>query len=196
MKFDSKYKDYLTPKETASYLKVSTETVRQWANNGLLKAETTLGGHRRFSVGEVERFSATIKNSAQVNNKHPRVLIVDDDKQFVRLMEEILKTFSEKIEVDKAFDGFEAGHKVDIFKPTIVLLDLVMPNLNGIEVCRYLKNNELTSNIRIIATTWHNSEMNTINFKNAGAEAVLSKPFDHDELKDLILGDERSSLSG
>lgn len=187
MKSDKKSKGYLTPKETASYLKVSTETVRQWAKTGQLHAETTLGGHRRFNIEEVKRFVSTIQGQSNHNN-HPRVLIVDDDKQYVKFVEELLKTFSNDIAIDKAFDGFEAGHKVDIFKPTIVLLDLVMPNINGIEVCRYLKQNESTKDIRIIATTGFTSDINVSNFMNAGAEAVLAKPFDHEELRVIVLG--------
>ena len=187
MKSDKKSKGYLTPKETASYLKVSTETVRQWAKTGQLHAETTLGGHRRFNIEEVKQFVSTIQGQSNHNN-HPRVLIVDDDKQYVKFVEELLKTFSDDIAIDKAFDGFEAGHKVDIFKPTIVLLDLVMPNINGIEVCRYLKQNESTKDIRIIATTGFTSDINVSNFMNAGAEAVLAKPFDHEELRVIVLG--------
>jgi len=185
---NAKVKNYLTPKDTAAYLKVSTETVRQWAKSGLLKAETTLGGHRRFCIEEVERFADYLQDKRK-NNSEIRVLIVDDDQQYVRYVEELLKTFSEEIKIDKAFDGFEAGHKVDSFKPNIVLLDLIMPSINGIEVCRYLKNNDVTKHIRIIATTGYASDINTQNFLNAGAELVLEKPFDVLLLQNLILGE-------
>lgn len=187
MKRDNKAKGYLTPKETAAFLKVSTETVRQWAKTGQLHAETTLGGHRRFNIEDVEKLAENLAKKSK-NKNSLKILIVDDNKQHVMYLEELLVTFSDEIETDKAYDGFEAGHKVDMFKPDIVLLDLVMPNINGIEVCRYLSNNSTTSHIRIIATTGFASDINVANFMNAGAEAVLGKPLDHDELKDLILG--------
>ncbi len=136
MKNKSKVRGYLTPKETAEYLKVSTETVRQWAKTGLLNAETTLGGHRRFSRDEV------LQKREQTKKDNLRILIVDDDQQYVRFVEELVTGFGDHISTDRAFDGFEAGHKIDIFKPDIVLLDLVMPSINGIEVCRYLKQNK------------------------------------------------------
>ena len=183
-KFNTKH--YLTPREAADHLKVSTETVRQWSKTGQLKAETTLGGHRRFSIEEVKRFSDTLRTRGK-NTFHPRVLIVDDDKQYVRYVQELLKTFSDSIVVDSAFDGFEAGHKVDIFKPSIILLDLIMPNINGIEVCRYLKSNDQTKSIRVIATTGFTSDLNIHNFISAGAEAVLDKPLDEPLLKELIM---------
>ncbi len=186
-------KNYLTPKETADYLKVSTETIRQWAKTGQLRAETTLGGHRRFNIEEVKRFAAKLQSRGDAV-RSPRVLIVDDDRQFVRFAEELLSTFSEEIKIACAFDGFEAGHKVDTFKPSIILLDLVMPNINGIEVCRYLKSNPQTKDIRILATTGFTSANNIQNFKNAGAEVVLEKPLNVSLLENLVMSD--SALSG
>jgi len=179
-------KNYLTPRETADYLKVSTETIRQWAKTGQLKAETTLGGHRRFNIEEVKRFAAKLQTKGSIN-RSPRILIVDDDKQFVGFVEELLRTFSDDIIIACAFDGFEAGHKVDIFKPSIIILDLVMPNINGLEVCRYLKSNCHTKDIRIIATTGFTSEATIQNFINAGAEAVLAKPLNVSLLEELVM---------
>ncbi|MGD8886295.1 MAG: response regulator, partial [Gammaproteobacteria bacterium] len=171
MNSKSKTRAYLTPKEAAEFLKVSTETVRQWAKTGLLNAETTLGGHRRFSKEEVSRFAKALQKREKTKTDNLRVLIVDDDQQYVRFVEELVSGFADHIITEKAFDGFEAGHKIDIFRPDIVLLDLVMPSINGIEVCRYLKQNKKTRHIRIIATTGFTSDLNVQNFLNAGAEA-------------------------
>jgi len=182
-------KTYLTPKKAAAYLKVSTETVRQWAKSGQLPAETTLGGHRRFNIEDVERFAATLQGKPG-EAKQSKVLIVDDNEQYVGFVEELLKTFSEELIIGKAFDGLEAVEKLEAFKPDIILLDLVMPNIEQIvEVCHNLKSNEATKHIRIIAITGFTSNVNSSvsNLMKAGAEAVLAKPFDHNVLKDLIL---------
>lgn len=187
MKTTPKERGYLTPKETAEYLKVSTETVRQWAKTGFLKAETTLGGHRRFNRDEVSRFAVALKTRETIKKNNLRVLIVDDDQQYVRFVEELVGGFADYVVTEKAFDGFEAGHKIDVFKPDVILLDLVMPSINGIEVCRYLKQNKHTKHIRIIATTGFTSDLNVQNFLNAGAEAVLDKPLDEGLLKQLVL---------
>lgn len=188
-------KTYLTPKKAAAYLKVSTETVRQWAKTGRLPAETTLGGHRRFNIEDVERFAATLQGKSG-ESQETRVLIVDDNEQYVGFVEELLKTFSEEIVIEKAFDGMEAVEQLEAFKPNIILLDLVMPNIEHIvEVCHNLKNNDATKDIRIIAITGFTSNVDSSvqNLIKAGAEAVLAKPFDHNVLKDLIL---RSTSSG
>lgn len=187
-------KTYLTPKKAAAYLKVSTETVRQWAKSGQLPAETTLGGHRRFNIDDVEQFAASLLNKSG-ETKPIRVLIVDDNEQYVGFVEELLKTFSDEIVTGTAFDGLEAVDKLDAFKPDIILLDLVMPNIEKIvEVCHSLKENEDTKNIRIIAITGFTSNVNNsvANLMKAGAEAVLAKPFDHSVLKDLIIRSEAS----
>lgn len=181
-------KSYLTPKKAAAYLKVSTETVRQWAKTGKLPAETTLGGHRRFNLEDVERFAATLQNKSE--DRINRILIVDDNRQYVNFLEELLKTFSTDIVISKAFDGLEAVELVKTFRPTIILLDLVMPNINQIvEVCHDLKSNENTRDIRIIAITGFTSNVDSsvANLIKAGAEAVLTKPFEHNVLKELIL---------
>lgn len=181
-------KKYLTPKEAASYLNVSTESIRNWTKAGKLKAVTTLGGHRRFYLEDIEKFidsCANGKESSRINN-HPRVLVVDDNQQFVKTIEDYLMLTYENISFDKANDGFEAGHKVSLFKPTIIFLDLVMPNINGIEVCRYIKSNKETKSIRVIAMTGFISDTTRNEFKAAGAEVVLAKPFDFDILGELI----------
>jgi len=185
-------KSYLTPKKAAAYLKVSTETVRQWAKTGQLPAETTLGGHRRFNLEDVERFASTLQGKSG-EAKQTRVLIVDDNEQYVGFVEELLKTFSEELVIGKAFDGIEAVDNLNAFKPELILLDLVMPNIDQIvEVCHNLKHNEATRHIRIIAITGFTSNVNSSvsNLMKAGAEAVLAKPFDHSVLKDLILRSE------
>lgn len=178
-------KKYLTPKEAAAYLNVSTESIRNWTKAGKLKAVTTLGGHRRFYQEDIEKFIASCAKEIP-NRNNPRVLVVDDNQQFVKTIEDYLAITFDNIAFDKANDGFEAGHKVNLFKPTIIFLDLVMPNINGIEVCRYIKNNRETKSIRVIAMTGFLSETTKKEFETAGAETVLAKPFDFDILGDII----------
>jgi len=188
-----KTKKYLTPKEAAALLNVSTESIRNWTKAGKLKAVTTLGGHRRFLLDEINRFSASITNK-HIYKTIPRVMVVDDDEQYVRALEEYFKTCHEGIEFEKAFDGFEAGHKVNVFNPSIIFLDFLMPNLNGIEVCRYLKNTISTKHIRIVGMTGLNPDSISKEFKAAGAESLLAKPFDFKLLDDIIYSKANQSI--
>lgn len=187
-------KKYLTPKEAAAYLNVSTESIRNWTKAGKLNAVTTLGGHRRFYQEDIDKFIATYsKEIPKVNQT--RILVVDDNQQFVRTIEDYLKLSNEDIAFEKAYDGFEAGHKVTLFKPSIIFLDLVMPNINGIEVCRYIKKNEETRHIRVIAMTGFISETTMKDFMDAGAERVLAKPFDYEIFEDLIYSNNTKNIS-
>lgn len=177
-------KPYLTPSETAKLLMVSPITVRAWAQKGLLPSETTPGGHRRFLRESVEQFANQSKALPPRNDL--RILIVDDDKQVAGFLLEWLSGIEEPFIVDIAANGFEAGRKVHIFEPDIILLDLMMPELDGFAVCRQIKADPDTSDIRVIAMTGHPSPENERSILEAGAEICLAKPLDTKLLLGLL----------
>lgn len=171
-----KNKPYLTPNEVAQWMMVSPVTVRGWAQKGLLQAEVTPGGHRRFRSEEVERFA---RQWNPVGNKGPlKVLIVDDDRAVVGFLKELLEDGEQQTVVETAYDGFEAGRKVHTFLPDIVLLDLMMPGITGVEVCRQIKQIPGPANVRIIAMSGFFSPENEAELLAAGAECCFSKPLD------------------
>ena len=176
-------KTYYTPNEVADLFMVSPITVREWAKKGLLKAELTPGGHRRFLVPEVKKFAHQRDLTLQDRqDARRRILIVDDDPHFCRCLTEHFLYFQDSIITEMAFDGFSAGQLIPKFRPHIVLLDLMMAGIDGFEVCRKLKNDPETKYIRVIAMSGFASPENAQNVKDAGAECCLSKPIDIDEL--------------
>lgn len=180
----NKSKPYLSPSEAAKLLMVSPITVRAWAQKGLLPSETTLGGHRRFLRESVEQFAKQCKTLSKRNDL--RILIVDDDKQVAGFLVEWLSGLDEPFTVSSAADGFEAGGKVHNFGPDIILLDLMMPKLDGFTVCRQIKEDPETHNIRIIAMTGYPSLENEQRILEAGAEICISKPLDTKFLLGLL----------
>jgi excisionase family DNA binding protein len=177
-------KSYLTPNQVAELLMVSPTAVRQWAEKGDLNALTTPGGHRRFLPGEVERFARERGVTLNlVDAGAIRVLIVDDDEQLSRYLVDLLSGFKEQVVTEIAIDGFAAGFKVREFDPHVVLLDLMMPGIDGFEVCRQLKS---ISTARVIAMTGYHTKENVKRIIEAGAEECLTKPFDLDILMGLI----------
>ncbi len=180
-------KPYLTPSEAAKLLMVSPITVRAWAQKGLLPSETTLGGHRRFLRESVEQFAKQCKTAPLRNDL--RVLVVDDDKQLVGFLVEWLTGLDEPFIVSSAADGFEAGSKVYSFEPDIILLDLMMPKLDGFEICRRIKADPDISDIRVIAMTGQPSPENVQRILEAGAEICISKPLDTQFLLGLLKAD-------
>lgn len=169
-------KPYLTPNEVAAWMMVSPITVRGWAQKGLLQAEVTPGGHRRFRRDEVERFA---RQWNPAGNKGPmRILIADDDPAVVGFLKEWLEDERFNTRVETAFDGFEAGLKVHSFVPDVVLLDVMMPGLKGTEVCRQIKQMPGNADLRVIGLTGHLSPDTERALLDAGAECCLTKPVD------------------
>ncbi len=185
MNRNSHIRAYMTPNEVAELLRVSPVTIRQWAQKNWIKATTTAGGHRRFLRQDVEEFAR--QRGIELSSDGPlRVLVVDDNRSFARYLADLLASQTLEIETETAHDGFDAGRKVLQFDPNIVLLDLKMPGMDGFSVCRQLKDDEVTSQIRIIAMTGYYTPENEAKILQAGAEACLAKPFDKAVLFDLM----------
>ncbi len=181
-------KTYLSPAEVAELLRVATVTVRMWAKKGMLMADTTPGGHRRYRYQEIKRFAAQHGISLQTGSEAElRVLIVDDDELWRELLAEILQgADGDDVITEWAADGFEAGRKVGIFKPHVILLDLMLPGVDGVEVCQMIKNDPETQSIRVIGVTGFLSKENEARMLSAGAECCLSKPIDREALLDAV----------
>lgn len=171
-------KDYLTPAEVAEWLMVSPITVRQWADKGWLAALTTPGGHRRFARDAVEIFARERRLRFNRPASAARILVVDDDTQLAGYLHELLHTSLENCAVEIARNGFEAGQKVQTFRPGLILLDLMMPGMDGFEVCVHLRTTPATQNIRIIAMTGFATAEYTSRIIAAGAESCFTKPLD------------------
>ncbi len=179
-----KNKPYLTPNEVAQWMMVSPVTVRGWAQRGMLQAEVTPGGHRRFRREEVERFA---RQSNPAGKRGPlRVLIVDDDRSVVGFLKELLEGAGDPVTVEVAYDGFEAGSKVHAFMPDVVLLDYMMPGMKGSEVCQRILAIPGLAHVRVIAMSGFLSPQYEAELLAAGAECCLTKPIDTTRLLALL----------
>lgn len=187
MQSKQKVKAYLTPNDVAEMLMVSPVTVRQWAQKGALAALATPGGHRRFLRHDVERFARRHGISLQPQGgNNLRILIVDDDKPLAGYLVELLAHHDGSVITEVAHDGFDAGTKVQTFHPHIMLLDLMMPGLDGFEVCRRLRDDPTTKAVHVIAMTGYYTPDNVQRILNGGADACLPKPIPKDALLEAI----------
>lgn len=176
-------KEWLTPNEVAELLLVSPVTVRQWAQKGKLEARTTAGGHRRFSMDAVRKFAIEEGMAARLKDKVSRsILVVDDDDHLNRFLVELFRSRDGGALVESASNGFEAGSKVHQVMPDVVLLDIMMPGMDGFQVCEKLKADVDTMHIQVIAMSGYHSDENEQRVIKAGADKFLKKPFTNREV--------------
>ena len=171
---------YLTPTAVAQMLLVSPVTVRQWAQKGMLPATTTAGGHRRFARADVEQFAA--ERNMVLAEQATSVLVVDDDQQLNSYLVALLQVSVEGIEVYSAADGFAAGRMVAQHRPSVVVLDIMMPGMDGVQVCRSIKDDIHSAHAHVVAMTGHYTTTLEERVLAAGASVLLKKPFDSNEL--------------
>src|SRR5690348_12305185 len=105
-----------------------------------------------------------------------RVLVVDDILSNVKLLE--AKLSAEYFEVATAYNGVEALTKVDEHDPDIVLLDVMMPGMDGFEVCRRIKHNPKTAHLPVVMVTALDQPADRVAGLEAGADDFLTKPVD------------------
>jgi DNA-binding response OmpR family regulator len=110
-----------------------------------------------------------------------RVLVVDDDPSIVRIIEEMLGR-EERFEVRTASTGYDAGMMTREFRPNIVLLDYMLPDVNGNVVCERIKSDSDLADTRIIIISGVVRQEEIDNLLEAGADAFIPKPFKVEEL--------------
>src|ERR1700754_1088750 len=103
-----------------------------------------------------------------------RVLVVDDILSNVKLLE--AKLTAEYFEVVSAFNGMDGLARIDEAMPDIVLLDVMMPGMDGFEVCRRIKSNPRTAHIPVIMVTALDQPSDRVTGLDAGADDFLTKP--------------------
>lgn len=134
----------------------------------------------RLNLTESE-VEARISKLADTRTK---ILIVDDELDTLLPLRRALEM--DNFNVIEAQDGVEALEKVRVEIPDLVLLDLMLPRLNGFEVCQRLKQEEATSSIPIIMLTAKSESSDKVEGIEIGADDYVTKPFDLEELKARI----------
>lgn len=182
-------KDVLTVFKASQYCNVSPQTIINWIELGYIKAYKTVGGHRRISLADLVAFMQ--KQGIPVPKEEPtggkkKILVVDDDPIIVETIVQALEEDEFDYEVISASDGFEAGLQVNHFAPNLLILDIMMPDIKGYEVCKKIKENSETRNTKIIVLSAYLDEEKFKKMKEHGADACFSKPFPLPQLKEEV----------
>jgi excisionase family DNA binding protein len=181
--------DTLTVFTASKYCSVSSKTIINWVEAGHIKAYKTVGGHRRIRRDDLEAFMAKqgipIPEETETNGRK-RILVVDDDPIIVETIVQALEEDEFDYEVISASDGFEAGLQVNHFHPHLMILDIMMPDIKGNEVCRKIKSNPDTKETKIIVLSAYLDEDKFKEMKEHGADVCFSKPLPLPQLKEEV----------
>ncbi|MDD5409466.1 MAG: response regulator [Candidatus Omnitrophica bacterium] len=113
-----------------------------------------------------------------------KILTVDDEVDFLKILK--LRLEANGYEVITAFDGEEALEKIKSQSPDLVILDIMLPKLNGEEVCRDIRKDPVLNKIPIIMLTGKCTDVDRIVGRVIGADVYITKPFDFKELSSAI----------
>lgn len=182
-------KDTYSTHDVAKICCVTPTTVIRWIEDGLIPAFKTVGGHRRVRREDLERVCRErgIPFNVPTGSEVGRILVVDDEPVVLDLVRDVVKGLSQKFEVEVAKDAFDAGRLVVSFRPQLIFLDLMMPGVDGFEVCTRLKKDPATTNTEVIAITGYYTEANMERILGAGAAACLKKPLDVGEVRSQVI---------
>ena len=178
--------EILTVSQASEYCKVSSKTIINWIDAGYIKAYKTVGGHRRMKKEDLDQFlrekGMPIPDESK-GDERKKILVVDDDKIIVETIVQALEEDEHGYEMISASDGFEAGLQVSHFKPDLVILDIMMPDINGYEVCQKIKCTPETRDIKIVVLSAYLNDETFTRMKEYGADACFSKPLPLEQLK-------------
>ncbi len=176
-------KQVFTTGEAAELCKVSQQTIIRCFDRGRLTGFRVPGSKfRRIPRAELLRFMR--ENgipSDLLGESATRILVVDDDPGIVLLLEEILGR-EERFEVRSATTGYDAGMITREFRPNLVLLDYMLPDVNGNVVCRSLRADDELASTRIMIVSGVVRQEEIDDLLAAGADDFLAKPFDPEDL--------------
>ena len=173
-------KDTYSTHDVARICCVTPTTVIRWIEDGLIPAFKTVGGHRRVRREDLERVCQErgIPFTVPTGSEVGRILVIDDEPVVLDLVRDVVKELSHQFDVEVARDAFDAGRSVALFRPQLIFLDLMMPGVDGFEVCARLKRDPSTTHTEIIAITGYYTDANMERILAAGAVACLKKPLD------------------
>jgi CheY-like chemotaxis protein len=114
------------------------------------------------------------------------ILIIEDDKNLADMLVQIIESYFSYIKISVAYSGFEAGDLLHSLKPDLVILDLIMPGIDGFSICHRIKNTPSTQHIDVIAMTGALTEENVKRISLLGADECFGKPLDYDLVKQVI----------
>ena len=180
-------KDLFTTGEAAEVCRVSQQTIIRCFDAGRLEGFRVPGSKfRRIPRQSLVKFMKENKIPLDaIESGKRKVLVVDDDAEIVELIVDVLEKDG-RFETQTASSGYEAGIATERFRPELILLDYMLPDVNGNIVCQAIRGNPEFENIKIIVVSGLVKRDEIAQLIKSGAEDFIRKPFDVTELTGKI----------
>ncbi len=180
-------KQVFTTGEAAEICKVSQQTIIRCFDSGRLNGFRVPGSKfRRIPRAELLRFMRTNDIPTDVlESTRKRILVVDDDEQIVELFVDVLGN-DDRFEIRTAKTGYDAGLLTEQFKPHLILLDYMLPDINGNLVCDRVRANPDSAKTKIIIVSGVVKGEEIDELLQSGADDFVKKPFNISELVDRM----------
>ena len=180
-------KTVFTTGEAAKICKVSQQTIIRCFDNGSLKGFRVPGSRfRRIPRNELFQFMREngIPTDALESGKR-KLLLVDDDADLMEMMQDIFSRDG-RFELKSANNGFDAGMFVKEFRPDLVVLDIMLPDINGKEVCQRIRRDPALESVKVICISGMIEQDKVADLRAAGADDFMQKPFALEKLVDRV----------
>jgi excisionase family DNA binding protein len=185
---------FLTTREAANLLGVSLRTVQLWVENGRLEAWKTEGGHRRVSRVSVRRLldvdlPANIEITKNtVNPERIKILVVEDDSILIKLYKTVIANWKMPLEVITAGNGTDALIRIGKDAPDLMITDLSMPNMDGIQLIRNLATSSFREGLEIVVVSGLDVAEIEARGGLPGDIRIFPKPVPFNELMMIVQG--------
>ncbi len=182
-------KDVYTTGEAAKICKVSQQTIIRCFDSGQLKGFRVPGSRfRRIPRAELFMFMRDngIPTDALESGKR-KIMVVDDDVSLVELITDMLERDG-RFEVRSVNNGFDAGMMVKEYHPDLLVLDVMLPDINGKEVCTRVRGDATMDDVKIICISGMVEQDKIEDLRQSGANEFLQKPFEMDTLIERMCG--------
>lgn len=194
-------KKLLRISEVAQKAGVLSSTIRYYTDMGIILAGgETPGGHRLYdeeatlsAIRKIQFLNKQgltieqIKKDLTSSYGKKKILVIDDEPEVGELVLGLAENNFPSVEVKTVYNGFAAGRILNEFLPDMIILDIMLPGVNGFEVCKQIKSSELHKNVKILAITGYDSPENREKMLACGASDFLAKPMDLTVLKKKII---------
>ncbi len=173
--------EYMTTGKAARLCGVGINTIKRWIQKGELKCVITPGGHWRIAADEFQCFLNTLQMTKPVQSDQSgqgyKVLLIEDDRALSALIEGGFELAEFNTVFECVYDGYSGLMKIGAMQPDLIILDIMLPEINGLELIRRIRSSDICPSMRIMVVSGA-ADQRAIKkgLQQAEPDAVLHKP--------------------